>query len=47
METAEVPAYIAHPTQTEGQFIYEYPNGRRVLVEVDPETGTEHFIREL
>jgi len=47
METAEVPAYIAHETDIKGQFIYEYPNGRRVLVEIDPETGTEHFIREL
>ncbi len=46
MET-EAPDFIAHPTDTEGQFIYEYPNGRRVLVEVDPITEAVHFIREL
>lgn len=46
MET-DAPAYIAHQTDVAGQFIYEYPNGRRVLVEVDPETGTPRFIREL
>ncbi|HZY39742.1 MAG TPA: hypothetical protein VFE53_23970 [Mucilaginibacter sp.] len=39
--------YIVHPTDTPGQFIHEYPGGRRVLVAVDPETGKEHFIREL
>jgi len=39
--------YIAHPTGTENQYILEYPNGRRVLVEIDPVTGKETFIREL
>ena len=46
MQTAE-QEYIAHATETPGQFIYEYPNGRRVLVEVDAVTGAAHFIREL
>jgi len=46
MET-EAPAYTVHPTDTPGQFIHEYPNGRRVLVEIDPATGKETFIREL
>ena len=46
META-AQEYIVHPTETPGQFIREYPNGRRVLIEIDPATGKEHFIREL
>lgn len=47
METIDQPAYIAHPTDIPGQFIYEYSNGRRILVEIEPETGTARFIREL
>ncbi len=39
--------YIVHPTETPGQFIHEYPNGRRVLVEIDSETKAVRFIREL
>jgi hypothetical protein len=46
MET-EAPGYIIQPTEVEGQFIYEYPNGRRVLVETDPDTQATRFIREL
>jgi hypothetical protein len=46
MQTEEV-IYITHPTDTPGQFILEYPGGRRVLVEIDPATGKETFIREL
>jgi len=46
MQTAELE-YIVHPTEIPGQFIHEYPNGRRVLVEIDPATGAVHFIREL
>jgi hypothetical protein len=46
METIE-QEYIVYPTEITGQFILEYPNGRRVLLEIDPETGKEHFIREL
>ncbi|WP_186292681.1 hypothetical protein [Mucilaginibacter corticis] len=39
--------YTTTPTEVQGQFIHEYPNGRRILVEVDPKTGKETFIREL
>ena len=39
--------YIIHSTDAPGQFILEYPGGRRVLVEIDPHTGKETFIREL
>jgi hypothetical protein len=46
MQTEEA-TYIMHPTDTPGQFILEYPGGRRVLVEIDPHTGKETFIREL
>jgi hypothetical protein len=46
MET-EAPAYTVQATEIPGQFIHEYPNGRRVLIEVDPDTGKETFIREL
>lgn len=46
MQTIE-HEYISQPTDIPGQFIHEYPNGRRVLVEVDPISGKETFIREL
>jgi hypothetical protein len=46
METIE-QEYTVHPTDTPGQFIHEYPGGRRVLVEVDPVTSAIRFIREL
>jgi len=46
METIQ-QEYITHPTGTDGQYILEYPNGRRVLIEIDPVTGKETFIREL
>jgi len=39
--------YSCHPTDIPGQFIYEFPNGRRVLVEIDPATNAVLFIREL
>jgi hypothetical protein len=39
--------YTIHPTEIPGQFILEYPGGRRVLVEIEPITGKETFIREL
>jgi hypothetical protein len=35
------------PDCPQGWFIYEYPNGRKVLVEIDATTGKETFIREL
>jgi hypothetical protein len=46
MQTEELTPII-HPTDTPRQFILEYPGGRRVLVEIDPETQKETFIREL
>jgi len=46
METIQ-QEHIIHPTDTEDQFILEYPNGRRVLVEIDAVSGKETFIREL
>jgi hypothetical protein len=46
MQTTE-QEYITHPTDIPGQFILEYPGGRRVLVEIDPDTRKETFIREL
>ncbi|MES2063445.1 MAG: hypothetical protein V4456_16070 [Bacteroidota bacterium] len=46
MQTIE-QEYITHPTDITGQFILEYPGGRRVLVEIDPDTQKETFIREL
>lgn len=36
-------ADIAHPDW----YIYEYGGHRKVLVEVNPETGKAHFLREL
>ncbi|WP_158596446.1 hypothetical protein [Mucilaginibacter phyllosphaerae] len=39
--------HITHPTDIPGQFILEYPGGRRILVEIDPVTQKETFIREL
>ena len=43
---SELP-YISHQTDEPGQYILEYPGGRRVLVEIDEENGREHFLREL
>jgi hypothetical protein len=39
--------YTKHPTDNPNEFILEYSNGRRILVEIDPVTGKQHFIREL
>jgi hypothetical protein len=44
--TAEYIVYPA-PNGVANWFIHEYPNGRKVLVEVDPITGKETFIRQL
>jgi hypothetical protein len=46
MQTIE-QEYIIRPTDILGQFILEYPNGRRVLVEIDPDNHKETFVREL
>ena len=46
MQTSQ-EEYIKHPTEHPDQFILEYTSGRRVLVQVDPTTGKETFIREL
>lgn len=43
---SELP-YISHQTDEPGQYILEYPGGRRVLVEIDETNGKEHFLREL
>ena len=43
---SELP-YISHQTDEPGQYILEYPGGRRVLVEIDEVTGKEYFLREL
>jgi hypothetical protein len=39
--------YISHKTDEPGQYILEYPGGRRILVEIDEATGKEYFLREL
>jgi hypothetical protein len=41
--------YITYPApdSPENWFIHEYPNGRKILVEVDPENGKEIFLRAL
>jgi hypothetical protein len=39
--------YISFQTDEPGQFILEYTNGRRILVEIDEATGKEYFLREL
>lgn len=44
--TAEYIIYPA-PNNEPNWFIHEYPSGRKVLVEVDPNTGKETFIRQL
>ena len=46
MQTTE-EEYTTHPTDTHNQFILEYASGRRVLVEIDPISGKQTFIREL
>ncbi len=39
--------YISHQTGKAGQYILEYANGRRILVEIDEATGKEYFLRAL
>lgn len=41
--------YVSYPAGAElpDAFIHEYQSGRKVLVEVDKQTGKEHFIRNL
>ena len=46
MSVTEQPVVI-YPTDQPQQFIYEYHNGRRVLVYIDPASGKAQFIREL
>lgn len=46
MQTSQ-EEFIKHPTENPNQFILEYTGGRRVLIEIDPATGKETFIREL
>lgn len=41
------PNYTRHQTDEPGQYILEYPGGRRVLVEIELVTGKEYFLREL
>ena len=41
------PHYTSFKTDEPGQFILEYANGRRILVEIDEATGKEYFLREL
>jgi len=38
---------IIHPTAMDKQCIYEYANGRRILVEVEDGSGQSHAIREI
>ena len=47
MEATTQELVIIKPTVTNGIFILEYPDGRRVLVEINPVTRKERFIREL
>ncbi|MBE9583284.1 hypothetical protein IM792_02375 [Mucilaginibacter sp. JRF] len=46
MNNIEQPMLI-HPTSNGQQYVYEYANGRRVLVEIDPVTGHIGFLREV
>jgi hypothetical protein len=39
--------YISYQTDEPGQYILEYVGGRRILVEIDPATGKQFFLREL
>lgn len=49
-ETFDQDLYISYPAVSAGlpnAFIHEYRNGKKVLVQVDTNTGKEHFIRNL
>ncbi|PWK65783.1 hypothetical protein LX99_05016 [Mucilaginibacter oryzae] len=41
--------YVSYPAGAElpDNFIHEYKNGKKVLVEVDPNSGMERFLRNL
>ncbi len=40
-------SYPAGSKELPGAFIHEYKNGKKVLIEIDNQTGKEHFIRNL
>lgn len=40
-------SYPADPDGFPGAFIHEYKNGKKVLIEIDTQTGREHFIKNL
>jgi len=40
-------SYPAGGQELRSTFIHEYQSGRKVLIEVDVQTGKEHFIRNL
>ncbi|MGB3105733.1 MULTISPECIES: hypothetical protein [Sphingobacterium] len=48
-ETGEniLRSYSAGDLQHPHWYIYEYGNHRKVLVEINPESGKVHFLREL
>jgi hypothetical protein len=41
--------YVSYPAGSElpGAFVHEYKNGKKMLVEIDPLSGKEHFLRNL
>lgn len=41
--------YVSYPAGEElpDNFIHEYKNGKKVLVEIDPNSGKERFLRNL
>lgn len=40
-------SYSAKDPEHPNWYIYEYENHRKVLVEINPESGRIHFLREL
>lgn len=45
-ETHAAP-YHSCPAGEPNQFIHEYVTGRKILIEIDPATGKEHFLKNL
>jgi hypothetical protein len=40
-------SYPAAAKELSGTFVHEYKNGKKEMVEIDKQTGKEHFIRYL
>lgn len=46
-DAGDIVPVTSTPAELPNQFVYEFENGRKILVEIDPATGKEHFLKNL